>query len=196
MDRFDIFLEKFRALFDLRERKNQLTWIIIGLTVLIPYLILTFDIIGFFRNIPLDWSAKNFILVVIVGLLLGVTRALSNWKKFKEKFTDSSKKIFSLVEWFALIMMPLQPAIEVITKNGLSLYWIYFPFLIASSIWISIGVKIGGYPLKNWHPFYAQMFVTGCWILISIGIYMYLQFDFEYQYERFKLFPWLEHPEI
>ena len=196
MECFNIFLKKFKSLFDFHERKNQLTWFIIVLGVLISYLILAFNVIGYFRNIPLDWSAKNFILVIFVGLLLGIFRALGNWKQYKKKFPEHFEKVLPLVEWFALIMMPLQPAIEAITKNALSLYWIYFPFLVASSIWISIGVKIGGYPLKNWHPLYLQIFVMGCGILISIGIYMYLQFDIAYQYQRFKLFPWLEHPEI
>jgi hypothetical protein len=193
MKHFDTFRKEFKLFFDFRKRKTRLQWVVIVLAIIISYVILDLDVIGHFREIPLDSSAKNFITIVLIALLIGILRALKNLKRNSIEFKEKFEKMVSLVEWFALIMMTLPPAIEAITKNEISLYWLYFPFVIASVMWISIGVKIGGYPLKKWSLLYGQTFVIGCWILVSVGIYLHLALDLQYQYQPQKLFPWLEH---
>ncbi len=158
----------------------------IGLGVfIILYVIFVFPLaeeVG--RYLSSKSPVKFFIMTLILSLLLIAVRVLkNNYKKYQ--------KTGDLAEWFAMLFTPIPSAIEAIKYTEISLYWIYFPYVISSVFWISIGVYKGGLPMRGWDVGYQNAFIVGCVILFAIGIVLHINFDMMYPYFQSRFFPWL-----
>lgn len=164
---------------------------VIGIVILIiltgGYVMIYDPVMNWFseKDFKITDPVSNFITVLILSSFGAVMHII------KRKRPDY-KHVAGLIQWFMLIMTPMVPAISAIADAKISLYWIYFPFVIASTMCISIGVY-NAYPIKEkWTPSYRFAFIMMCIILITIGVGMHLFFGVPYTYQRERLFTWLD----
>lgn len=84
----------------------------------------------------------------------------------------------NLWEWFMITLIPTPIAFSAVIHSGISLYWGLFAFVLASTMWISIGVYNGTHYEKKWDVNYKGSMIIGIIMLIGIGVVMQLLFSF------------------
>jgi hypothetical protein len=167
---------------------NRFTKFVISTAIIVIIIVIYFQFVVPLLPVfnSLDESVKNVIMIIVLSSLLFTAH------KIKEKYKESFGKPLHLVERFALIILPLQPIISMIHSTQISLYWIYFPFIICSVLWIGGSLHGGGYDLIKQSVRYRLFFIYGCLILICVGLSIYISLGFVYYCQPNKLFTWLE----
>lgn len=136
-----------------------------------------------FKSISFKDPTTLFIMALTITSLLIIVHFL--------KKSEKNRKTGELIEWFSLLFTPVPIGIEAIIRSGISLYWIYFVYVIPSVFWIAIGVYNGGHNPRNWDENYQNFFIIGCIIIIAFGILIYVNFDILYDVIPSRFFPWL-----
>jgi len=109
----------------------------------------------------------EFLIILMISGLLAFTRYL------KRKYPESHHTL-GLIEWIALIMIPVVPAIALIRFWTVSLFWIYFPYVVASVLWIGISIRNAYHNPEGWSKNYLDNFIIYCLILVGLGVLLYL----------------------
>ncbi|GEM_PF-6404531 len=82
----------------------------------------------------------------------------------------------NLWEWFMITLIPTPLAFSAVIQSGISLYWGLFAFVLASTMWISIGVYNGTHYGKKWDFDYKFNFGIGIFMVLCIGVMIHLLF--------------------
>lgn len=119
-------------------------------------------------------------VLVIVGIGI-FFRKVKNIPKYKQQA--------NLWQWFMIALIPTPIVFAAVIQSGISYYWGLFAFVLASTIWISIGVYNGTHHEKKWDSDYKFNFGIGIFMLLSIGIMIHTLFTIIAKFAPEKLLP-------
>ena len=123
----------------------------------------------------------NFLIVmVLTGFLILV--------RFLKKKSSESEHQGNIIEWFAFIFILLSLSIAVINEWNISLFWMFFPYLISASFWIGIAVYNGYHNDIGWSRNYLNTFIILVLIIAMYGILIQIGITLA---TKEQLFPWL-----
>lgn len=111
----------------------------------------------------LSEPAVPFIMTLVLSGLLVIVRYI------KRKYPNT-EHLGNLIQWFAIILIPMQSGIVAVYASGISPLWIYLIFVIGGSLFVGIGVRNAYHHIDGWSRNYAPWFGFFIAVIFALGV--------------------------